>query len=87
VDGGRGLAVQLLVEDGFEQRLEGRRRGVEAEREGAGASMSAASLGSARLEMRDGLGGVEREVCGCGRCESWEECIARAGEERSFRAE
>ena len=59
VDGGRGFAVQLLVEDGFEQRLEGRGRGIEAQREGAGAIDERGKLGVARAEMRESLVGIE----------------------------
>ncbi len=47
VDGGRGLAVQLLVEDRLEQRLEGRGRGIEAQGEGAGAIDERGELGVA----------------------------------------
>ena len=59
MDGGRGLAVQLLVEDGLEQRLEGRRRGIEPQREGAGAVDERGQFGVGGLQMRDRLGGIE----------------------------
>ncbi len=59
VNGGRGLAVQLLVEDRFEQRLEGRGRVVEAERERAGAIDERGEFGVAGAQVRHCLGGIE----------------------------
>ena len=59
VNGGRGFAVQLLIEDGFEQRLEGRSGAVEAESEGAHAIDERGEFGVVRAQMRDGLVGVE----------------------------
>ena len=61
VDGGGGLAVQLLVDDRFEQRLEGRGSRIEAQREGAGAIDELGELGVGGLEMGDGLIGIEGE--------------------------
>ena len=59
MDGGRSLAVQLLVEDGLEQRLEGRRRAIEAEREGANAIDQRGEFGVAGAEMGQRLVAVE----------------------------
>ena len=59
VDGGGGLAVQLLVEDGLEQGFEGRRSGVEAQRKGAGAVDEGGEFGVGGLEMGDGFVGIE----------------------------
>ena len=59
VDGGRGLAVQLLVKDRLEQRLERRGRRIEAEREGAGAIDERGKFCVAGPEMLERLGGIE----------------------------
>ena len=59
MDGGRGLAVQLLVEDRLQQRLEGRRRGIEPERERAGAVDQRAQFGVGGAQMRQRLGGIK----------------------------
>jgi hypothetical protein len=45
VDGGGGLAVELLVDDGFDQRLEGGLGAGDAHGEGAGALDEAAEFG------------------------------------------
>ncbi len=63
VDGSSGLAVQLLVENGFDQRFEGRWRCVEAKTQIADAVDEAAELGVARLEMCDGFLRIVREAC------------------------
>jgi hypothetical protein len=57
VDGGRGLAVQLLVEDRLEQRLEGRSERSRRSVNGPARSMSAASLASRSAQMRDASAG------------------------------
>ena len=59
MNGGCGFAVQLLVEDGLQQGFEGRGRGVEAERKGAGAVDERGEFGVGGLEMGDGFVGVE----------------------------
>jgi len=59
VNGGRGLAVQLLVKDRFEQGLEGRGSVIEAEGEGAGAVDEHSKLGIAGPQVRHCLGGIE----------------------------
>ena len=59
VNGGRSLAVQLLVQDRFEQRLEGRRGVVEAEGKRPGAFDQLGELGIAALEMCHCLRGIE----------------------------
>ena len=61
MDGGRSLAVQLLVEDGLEERFKGRRRGIEAQREWADAVDEGAEFGVGGLEMGYGFGGIEGE--------------------------
>ena len=59
MNGGRGLTVQLLVEDGFEQGVERRGRAIEAEGEGADAIDERGQLGVAGAQMSNGLSGVE----------------------------
>jgi len=54
MDGGRGFAVKLLVDDRLDEGLEGRLRAGDAEGEGAGALDEAAEFGVDRGEMRDG---------------------------------
>ena len=61
MDGGRGFAVQLLVEDRFEQRLEGRRRRIEAQFEFADFVDESAQLWIGGSQMRDGFGRIEGE--------------------------
>jgi hypothetical protein len=56
VDGGGGFAVELLVDDGFKQRLEGRLRAGDAQGEGAGALDEAAEFGIGGGELADGGG-------------------------------
>ena len=58
MDGGGGFAVELLVDDGFKQRLEGRLRAGDAQGEGAGALDEAAEFGIGSGEVREGGGGV-----------------------------
>ena len=53
MDGGGGLAVELLIEDGFQQRLERRWRCVEAKSEQADAVNQKAEFGVLRAEMRE----------------------------------
>ena len=62
VDGGRGLAVQLLVKDRFEQGLEGRGRRIEAEGERAGAIDERGEFGVAGAQVRHCLGGIEGKL-------------------------
>ena len=57
--GGRGLAVQLLVKDGLEQRFEGRGRRIEPQRERAGPVDQRAQLGVVGPQMRHRLGGIK----------------------------
>src|ERR1700722_13581628 len=59
MDGSRGFAEKLLVEDRFEQRLEGRSGAIETESEGADAIDERGEFSIARAKMRDGLVGVE----------------------------
>ncbi len=47
-----GCAVELLINDGLEQRLKGGVLAFEFEREGSGALMSSPSLGSASASSR-----------------------------------
>jgi hypothetical protein len=58
VDGGRGLAVELLVDDGLDQSLEGRLRAGDAQGERAGALDEAAEFGVGRGKLAEGGGGV-----------------------------
>ena len=62
MDGGRRLAVQLLVEDRLEQRFEGRRQGIEAQGEGARAVDERAQLGIAGAKVGESLVGIERKL-------------------------
>jgi hypothetical protein len=57
-DGGGGAAVELLVDDGFEERFKGGVGGFEAEGEGAGAADEFAELGVRGGEGADGGGRV-----------------------------
>ncbi len=59
MDGGRGLAVQLLIEDRFQQRLERRGRIVETKSEWADAIDERSKFWVARAEMGDCLVGIE----------------------------
>jgi antitoxin component of MazEF toxin-antitoxin module len=58
VDGGGGLAVELLVEDGLREGLEGRLLRGQAEGEGAGLRDEAGEFGVGGGERGDGDGGV-----------------------------
>src|ERR1035441_8132694 len=62
MDGRRRLAIQLLVEDRFEQRLEGRLRPVEAQHENSRPLDQRAQLGVNGAQMRDSRGGVEGKL-------------------------
>ncbi len=64
VDGGGGFAVKLLVEDGADERLEGRLGLGEAEVEGSGAGDEATEFGVGGRERPDGLVGVVRRAAG-----------------------
>ena len=64
MDGSGGLAVQLLVEDGFEQRLERRRQRVEPEGEGPGAIDEDAEFGVAGAKVGEGFVAVEGKLAG-----------------------
>jgi len=59
MDGGCRPAIQLLVEDRFEQRLEWRLLVIEAQREGTRPLDQRAQLGVASAQMRNRRGGVE----------------------------
>ena len=59
MDRSRGLAVQLLVEDRLEQRLERRGSRIQPQRERARPVDQRAQLGVARVQVRHGLGGIE----------------------------
>jgi len=58
VDGGGGLAVELLVDDGLDQRLKRRLRAGDAEGELAGALDEAAEFGVGGGEFAQGERGV-----------------------------
>ena len=66
MDGGRGLAVQLLVEDRLEQRLEGRGRGIEPHREWSDALDQRGEFRVVQRGDARGLHPDRRGVCGCG---------------------
>ena len=55
------LAVQLLINDGLEEGLEGRGSGVEAHCEGAGAVDEAGEFGVGSFEVGYGFVGIEGE--------------------------
>jgi len=61
VYGGGSFAVQLLVDDGLEERFKGRGGGVEAHREGANAIDEGGEFGVGGFEMGYGFDGIERE--------------------------
>jgi hypothetical protein len=69
VDGRRGFAVELLVDDGFDEGLEGRLRAGDAQGEGAGALDEAAEFG---------IGGGERAAGQRGVIARWARAILRA---------
>ena len=79
VNGGRGFAVQLLVEDGLEEGLEGRGSWVETKGERACAVNECGEFGIGSLSDGLWLHRDRRGVCGRGHCESWKEFIARRG--------
>ncbi len=62
VDGGGGFAVELLVDDGLGERLEGGLGGGEAHGEGAGAGDEGDKFGVGGGELGDGFGAVVGEV-------------------------
>ena len=76
MDGGRGLAVQLLVEDRLQQRFEGRGRRIEPQRECAGAVDQRAQLGVAGPQMRERLGGIEGKFAAAAVVDHREQCTA-----------
>ena len=55
---GGGFAVELLIDDGLKQRLEGRVLALEFQREGAGAAHELAEFGIDRGEGAAGQGGI-----------------------------
>ena len=59
MDGGGGFAVQLLVKDGFKQRLKERRRSIDAESEWADAMDECGELEIVRAQVRDCFRGIE----------------------------
>ena len=67
MDGRGGLAVKLLIDDALDQRLEGRLRAGDAQREWAGALDEAAEFGIGGGEFLAGEGGVvARADADCG---------------------
>jgi hypothetical protein len=62
VDGGGGLAVELLVDDGLGEGFEGGLLGGEAHGERAGAGDERGEFGVGGREVRDGVGGRVREL-------------------------
>ncbi len=88
VDGGGGLAVELLIDDGFEQGLKGGGGGGELEGEGAGAFDEAAEArvrGGERGDRKiSTIGGRTRARVGAWHGESLAERGNRAGERGVF---
>jgi hypothetical protein len=61
MDGGCGFAMQLLVEDRFEERFKGRWSSVEAEPEFADIIDECSQIGIAGFQVRDGFDRIEGE--------------------------
>ena len=62
VNGRGGTGVQLLVEDGFEERLEWRGTGIEAQGKGTGPVNERAEVGIRSLEVPEGRIGIKGKL-------------------------